>query len=188
MLKSNRVQLNVLLLPDIIDKSQEESVLLVVSIKILKNRLPEYKYEAHTTATLCGDSEVLTETPQGKYCFKDHKDDISFTMAVASQEAVKKNTSSELKLSIAVQVHELTRGDVSYSDTDEDDFMLVNLRRMTTKPVTNPFSLFLTRFKDVNSVMGCALTHTTEIPWILNLFFAYHMYRNRGYEQLSDML
>ena len=125
--KLDKLQITVKLLPDIRCTKPDESVLLLVSAKILKNRLPELKYEAHTTIQLCSGAEVLMETPQGEHRFKDGKDDVNFTMEVASQEAVEKTASSELSLSVEVQLHELTRGDVTFNNVDGHDFMMVDL-------------------------------------------------------------
>lgn len=124
-MKSDKLQTSVELLPDTRCMKPKESVLLLVSAKILKNRLPEFKYEVHTNIKLWSGAEVLTEMPKGVHCFKDGKDDINFVMEVALQEAVEKTASSELSLSVEVQLHELTRGKAIFKDID--DFTLVDL-------------------------------------------------------------
>ena len=129
-IKSNKLHTSVQLLPDTNQEEvPEELVILVVSIKILKNRLPGFKYEAHTAIKLCSGAEVLTEIPEGVHCFKDSKDEINFTMKIASQEAVEKTASSELRLSVEVQLHEILKGDVTFNDDDEDGFTLVDLKK-----------------------------------------------------------
>lgn len=120
------LQLTLRLVPDLIVKSEKRAAHLLVTIKILKKRIPDYKYEVDATATLCGGNEILSETRVEQLGFEDHKDSIDFMIGMASQEVIEKITTSELRLSIAVQVHETTRGEVSCSDYD-DDFVLVNL-------------------------------------------------------------
>jgi hypothetical protein len=125
--RSKQLQLEVMHLPDIsMNMDSAEAVLLVVSVKILKKRLPGYNYSSHTTITLSAGAKVFTDTPEEKHCFKESKDDVNFTMVVATQEAVEKSDCSELKLSVEVQVHERMRGDVSFTENSEDGFTMVD--------------------------------------------------------------
>lgn len=113
------------LVPDLIVKNEKRSTHLLVCVKILKNKFPEYKYEVNAAATLCDGNEILSETRMERLGFEDHKDSIDFMLGMAPQEVIEKVNSSELKLSVAIQVHETMRKEVSCHDKDE--FVMVDL-------------------------------------------------------------
>ena len=113
------------LVPDLIVKGEKRSAHILVLVKVLKNQFPEYKYEADAAATLCDGNEILSETRMERLGFADHKDSIDFILGMAPQEVIEKVSSSELKLSVSIQVHEMMRREVSCRD--HDDLVMVDL-------------------------------------------------------------
>ena len=120
-----KAKIEVLLMTKLSSKGDDRAPKLLVSIKITKNRLPEYKYEASAFASLSG-AGLLGRQNESSGNFQESDDIVKFMLRLDDQRAIEKSTDALLRLDFRVEI--CTRNIKFSCREEEEGFLLVDLK------------------------------------------------------------
>lgn len=120
-----KAKIEVILVSKLSSKGDGRAPVLIVSIKITKNRSPEYKYQAIAIASLSG-ANLLGRQNQSSADFQKSDDMVKLMVRLDEQRAIEESTDAALKLELRVEV--CTRSMFRCREDDEG-FLLVDLKK-----------------------------------------------------------
>lgn len=119
-----KLNITTCLLPDITEKSNKRTANSIVTITIIKNKFPEFKYKASVRVTLNDDRGPLSEKEEERY-FDENRNVVNILVGMASQDKIEKSTSKELYLQVKVKVLEMQCGQIT-REYNEQDYAIID--------------------------------------------------------------